>query len=359
MLGMRDMSEKDKLFNFVAGLKSWAQIELRRQGDKDLPSTIAAADCLVDFEVANDPEQRNDDSGEDKAKFGKKFKNKEKAKKVVTETSDPRAVEKLRVGCFIYGNLEHRARDCPKGSILNAIIAEQTDNERGTELARVGTLQLGTLKVQCLGCAEAHHKGLMMVTCRINDKEVKTLVDMETTNNFVSDRVVLGLGLDVKPWDSQVKAMNFKAVPVSEIVNMALSVGSWSGQCGNKLTFLKGEYDGGTTTGKKSEMAKARPSNVNSSKEGAHSPQLAGFSCIGKMQEEMHKRWIKEQQIYGVELETFTCGDFLKYEKEYEVWHFDDVCDGKRALVQSTLEVNESKADASMRTSTSVSGGGL
>ncbi|KAL0440633.1 UNVERIFIED_CONTAM: hypothetical protein Sradi_0002200 [Sesamum radiatum] len=131
MLDMRDMSEKDKLFNFVVGLKYWAQIELRRQGVKDLPSAIVAADRLMDFKVANDPEQRIDDSGEDKAKFGKKFKNKEKAKEVVTETSDPRAVEKLRVGCFICGNLEHRARDCSKGSRLNAIIAEQTDNERG------------------------------------------------------------------------------------------------------------------------------------------------------------------------------------------------------------------------------------
>ncbi|KAK4403117.1 hypothetical protein Sango_1052400 [Sesamum angolense] len=48
-LDIRDMSEEDKLFNFLSGLKTWAQTELRPQGVKDLPSAIAAADRLVDF----------------------------------------------------------------------------------------------------------------------------------------------------------------------------------------------------------------------------------------------------------------------------------------------------------------------
>ncbi|KAL0387174.1 UNVERIFIED_CONTAM: hypothetical protein Sradi_2599200 [Sesamum radiatum] len=74
--------------------------------------------------VANNPEQRNDDSGEDKAKFDKKFKKNEKAKEVVTETFEPRAVERLGAGYFIYRNLEYRARDCPKRGRLNVIVAE-------------------------------------------------------------------------------------------------------------------------------------------------------------------------------------------------------------------------------------------
>ncbi|KAL0387178.1 UNVERIFIED_CONTAM: hypothetical protein Sradi_2599600 [Sesamum radiatum] len=89
-----------------------AQIELRRQYVKGLPSAIAAAYRLDDFKVANDPEQRNDDSGEGKEEFDKKFKKMEKAKKVVIETFEPRA----------------------------------TDNERETELARVGAVQLGTFR---------------------------------------------------------------------------------------------------------------------------------------------------------------------------------------------------------------------
>ncbi|KAL0346356.1 UNVERIFIED_CONTAM: hypothetical protein Scaly_1651600 [Sesamum calycinum] len=35
MLDIRDISEEDKLFNFLSGLQTWAQTELRRQGVKD------------------------------------------------------------------------------------------------------------------------------------------------------------------------------------------------------------------------------------------------------------------------------------------------------------------------------------
>ncbi|KAL0403933.1 UNVERIFIED_CONTAM: hypothetical protein Sradi_2034100 [Sesamum radiatum] len=56
ILDVRDMSEEDKLFNFMAGLQPWAQTELRWQSVKDLPSAIAAADRLVDFKVVNNLE---------------------------------------------------------------------------------------------------------------------------------------------------------------------------------------------------------------------------------------------------------------------------------------------------------------
>ncbi|KAL0308025.1 UNVERIFIED_CONTAM: hypothetical protein Sangu_2998600 [Sesamum angustifolium] len=81
MLDVRDMSEEDKLFNFMAGLKPWAQTELRRQGVKDLPTAIAAADRLGDYKVPNEPEQRSDDSGDGKAKFGRSSRRRIKLRK--------------------------------------------------------------------------------------------------------------------------------------------------------------------------------------------------------------------------------------------------------------------------------------
>ncbi|KAL0336517.1 UNVERIFIED_CONTAM: hypothetical protein Sradi_4863600 [Sesamum radiatum] len=82
MLDIRDMSEEDKLFNFLSGLKTWAQTELRAQGVKDLPSAIAAADRLVDFWVTSsfDPEKKKKDFGKEKGKSGKVWKD-EKFKK--------------------------------------------------------------------------------------------------------------------------------------------------------------------------------------------------------------------------------------------------------------------------------------
>ncbi|KAL0373619.1 UNVERIFIED_CONTAM: hypothetical protein Sradi_3277600 [Sesamum radiatum] len=173
MLDVRDMSEEDKLFKFMA-----------------------------DFKVVNNLEQRHDDFGNDKAKFGKKFRRKEKAKKVVIETFEPRTVEKPRGGCFICGNLEHRARNCLKRGKLNVIVAEQTDDDSETEQIWVGALQLGVLQAQFRVYVESHYKGLMMVAGQINDEEMKALVDTGATNNFISNRVIYGLGLDVKPCDS-------------------------------------------------------------------------------------------------------------------------------------------------------------
>ena len=53
ILDIKDMSEVDKLFNFMSGLQGWAQTELRRQGVQDLPSTMAAADCLSNYRVTS------------------------------------------------------------------------------------------------------------------------------------------------------------------------------------------------------------------------------------------------------------------------------------------------------------------
>ncbi|KAK4404692.1 hypothetical protein Sango_0837800 [Sesamum angolense] len=391
---LRNLKHTGMVREFVKEFSSlMLDTELRRQGVKDLPTAIAAADRLGDYKVPNEPEQRIDDSGDGNAKFGKKFKKKDKVKKVMMETSEPRSVERPRAGCFICGNLEHRARDCPKRGRLNAIVAKHTDSEQETGPARVGAMQLGTLQVQSRGCGEAQSKGLVMVPGRIHGKEMKALVDTGATHNFVSDRVVQKLGLDVRTWDSRVKAVNSKAVPVSGVANVELCVGSWSGQCkfvaaglddfdvilgidffvnanviilprmcgifisgGDKPSSVKGEYDGVTTAGKKSGVAEARSSNASSSKEGAQSPRLAGFSCIGTMQEEMHRRWTKAQQICGAEPETFMCEEMLKCEQECEVGHSDDVREGKRASVQSTSGAKESTTTASTRTSTSFGG---
>ena len=43
------MLEKDKLFQFLEGLKPWAQTELDKRGVQVLAAAIATAECLTDF----------------------------------------------------------------------------------------------------------------------------------------------------------------------------------------------------------------------------------------------------------------------------------------------------------------------
>lgn len=48
-LDIQNMSDKDKLHNFIFGMHGWAQNELHGQKVQDLTSAIATIDSLIDF----------------------------------------------------------------------------------------------------------------------------------------------------------------------------------------------------------------------------------------------------------------------------------------------------------------------
>ncbi|KAK4391962.1 Transposon Ty3-G Gag-Pol polyprotein [Sesamum angolense] len=198
MLDVRDMSEEDKLFNFLSGLQTWAQTELRRQGVKDLPSAIAAADRLVDFRVTNnsDQEKKNKDSGKEKGKSGNGWKDGKFKKK------------------------KHQER-----GKLNALVAEADDDEGGSP--RVNPLQL----VSALQERPPTQKGLMYVRVQINGKAVMAMLDSGATHNFVADREIQKLGLTLAQHSSRIKAVNSEAKPIQGMACVELKVGAWTGQC--------------------------------------------------------------------------------------------------------------------------------
>ncbi|KAL8133387.1 hypothetical protein AgCh_008740 [Apium graveolens] len=53
LLNIKNMTEDDKVFNFMSGLKPWAQNELRRKAIKDLATTIIYADGLADYKLSS------------------------------------------------------------------------------------------------------------------------------------------------------------------------------------------------------------------------------------------------------------------------------------------------------------------
>ncbi|GFZ03394.1 hypothetical protein Acr_16g0000180 [Actinidia rufa] len=53
LLDIRDMSEEDKLFNFMIGVQNWAQLELCCMGIKDFSAAITAVDSLVEYKLGN------------------------------------------------------------------------------------------------------------------------------------------------------------------------------------------------------------------------------------------------------------------------------------------------------------------
>ena len=77
LLDIKDMSEEDKLFNFMAGLQNWAQSELRRLGVKDMSSSITATDGLLDYKLGNPSTsefKENKSEGKNWKDNGAKFK---------------------------------------------------------------------------------------------------------------------------------------------------------------------------------------------------------------------------------------------------------------------------------------------
>lgn len=140
MLDIKNMSEEDKLFNFISGLQSWAQLELRRLGVKDLAANVAATDGLLDYKLSKDSvletskskKKGREKNGEKKASF-KKGKDKSKYKqKGESSSHSQNDGGKSNKRCVICDG-PHRAKDCPKQKKLNVIVAEDDWADTGDD----------------------------------------------------------------------------------------------------------------------------------------------------------------------------------------------------------------------------------
>ncbi|OIT05179.1 hypothetical protein A4A49_65339, partial [Nicotiana attenuata] len=126
MLSISNISEEDKLHNFMSGLQQWAKLELQRQNIQNLTSVVAAADALSDFHLSDEiSAPKSNDGKKDKAKEWKKFENNnanEDKGKGKHEAGTSKCKEKGNKfsGCFLCDG-PHRARDCPKKAVLNAM----------------------------------------------------------------------------------------------------------------------------------------------------------------------------------------------------------------------------------------------
>ncbi|KAL2934440.1 Activity-regulated cytoskeleton associated protein 1, partial [Bienertia sinuspersici] len=217
MLDIDGMSEQDKLYTFIAGLKPWAQTELRRQKVEDLTSAIAAAEALVDWK----PRNENTDKGKEKAndkgkkrKFGKfkgsdkKFKrwNKEDSSSKTDKRDEASTSKKPKFegGCFICKG-PHLARQCPKRQQLSAILSEENNGEGahdgGDTPPRINNMRL----LNAMNTEDAGIDGLMYCKVRLDGKDLMAMFDTGASHNFIKESVAR-------------KAMTYKD-PVAKVGN--------------------------------------------------------------------------------------------------------------------------------------------
>ena len=57
MLNIHDISEKDKMFFFLEGLKPWARIELQRQRVQEFPFALVTVKGLTNY-LADNPNKK-------------------------------------------------------------------------------------------------------------------------------------------------------------------------------------------------------------------------------------------------------------------------------------------------------------
>ncbi|XP_070050921.1 uncharacterized protein [Nicotiana tomentosiformis] len=168
MLDIQNMSEDDKLHNFISGMQGWAQNELRWQNIKDLPSVIAAADSLVDYHSTRSLYEVPS-SSKPKRKVEKKGEWKKEVRKEIMEKGKAHVDENAR----------------------NRGNANKNRDEKG----------------------------------------VIVMVDIGATHTFVSAILVHKYGLNVSTCPSYLKTVNSKAhAIVGMAYNVPMSVWNWKGK---------------------------------------------------------------------------------------------------------------------------------
>ncbi|KAL0411643.1 UNVERIFIED_CONTAM: hypothetical protein Slati_3754000 [Sesamum latifolium] len=108
MLDIRNMSEKDKLFTFIEGLKPWARIELQRQRVTDLGIRGGAKSFRSNSNRGGgDRKPHAQSSSQGSSSRSKPQENRQGAPQRST-------------GCFLCDG-PHRYRDCPKKQLMNGL----------------------------------------------------------------------------------------------------------------------------------------------------------------------------------------------------------------------------------------------
>ena len=133
MLDIQNMSDEDKLHNFILGIQGWAQKELRRKNVKDLSGVIVVADSIVDFRTTRPTtdvpstskfKKKGEKKGDWKRKNRKYYANdKGKApKKEGNKENKSKNKDGTSKGCWTCGG-PNLAKCCPNREKVNTLLA--------------------------------------------------------------------------------------------------------------------------------------------------------------------------------------------------------------------------------------------
>ncbi|XP_068667704.1 uncharacterized protein [Aristolochia californica] len=235
MLCISNMTDEDRLFSFLAGLRPWAEQELRRREVKTLVSALSTAEKLTEYERMNDSVNKVSKENNGKTNFKRKEKGEKKpwVKDTKARPEEKKRGDKQRkkVHCFICEG-EHYARDCPKKRLLNAA---QTESDNGGIEPRMGSLTLLNAAVRSREEKAAPlpvrpSRELLFISLTLAGHTIKAMVDTGATHNFLSEEEARRLRIRGEKDGSKMKAVNSAAREVQGIAkNVPVVIGKWVG----------------------------------------------------------------------------------------------------------------------------------
>ncbi|XP_022899436.1 uncharacterized protein LOC111412751 [Olea europaea var. sylvestris] len=264
MLNIRAMSEKNKLFTFMGGLKPWTRTELQREKVTDLSTAMGASKCLSDYQTES---KKDRPSGSNQGNYhnsrqgnfnGSNSNNWNKGKATEGRTD---ATPKLK--CFLCDG-PHRVSECPQKRMVNAYCQlasggssskqeasqanchNETDSEEDEDVVgafshRCNTLSyrvaekddvpLKEIKMEEAKARIYRAKGLMYIDVKINGKPIRAIAGTGATHNYLACTEVERLGLVLEKGSGKVKAINSTAQPIAGVAkSMLIKVGPFEGR---------------------------------------------------------------------------------------------------------------------------------
>jgi len=214
VLELPDMSEKDKVFNFIIGLKPWARNEVKRQKIRTLEEAFAAVDRLVDHYDETSSEKRKPEKPKEKKREG-------------TSRVESSAKEKRPLKCWICEG-PHMAKNCSSKPKVTAVVQEEEEDNTS-----IGMMQIlgASAAAEVTSRRNPERNRLEYVNMEIGGVKVLTMVDSGASHNFMSEDVVRKLGLKFVPVDAHMKTVNSPPTAILGIAEKVETVlGEWSGK---------------------------------------------------------------------------------------------------------------------------------
>ena len=214
VLELPDMAKRDKVFNFIIGLKPWACNEVKRQSIITLEEAFVVVDRLV---------EHYDETSADKKK--KSDKPKEKKKDDASKSDDSSKMKKA-LECWIFVG-PHTVKNCPSRSKVAAIAQSDAKNEG----ASVGMMQiLGASATTKVVSRRDHERNILeYVRMKVGGADILTMVDSGASHNFMGEDTTRRIGLRFVSAKAQMKTVNSPPIEVLGITERVdTTLGEWT-----------------------------------------------------------------------------------------------------------------------------------